>query len=155
MTCTTKHLEHWGVSMVTQVDDRRSPRSRVLFAGTLEHDGTVTPVRISDLSRHGAMVTGDCLPCPESPVKLHCGNQTVSGWVTWVRQGQAGLHFNQEVSHESFSKPPFKTSEFVKVHGRRDEPYRRPGLRKHELTPEERRFAEQLLLDGSVPLPRV
>jgi hypothetical protein len=141
--------------MATQVDGRRSPRSKVLFAGTLVHDGMVTTVRISDLSRNGALVTGEGLPGPENFVKLKCGNQTVSGWVSWVRENQAGLSFAQEVSQQSFGKTSCNTSQFVKIRGRRDSTYRRPGFRKDELSAEEKRFAEQLLMDGAVPLPRI
>lgn len=139
--------------MSNRADDRRTPRAKVLLAGTLHHDRNATPVRIRDLSRHGALVIGDLLPCADTHVTLRCGSQAVSGWVCWLRDNLAGLSFDQTVNEQSFAKPTYHTSQFVKMPGRRDELYRRPGFRSGQLTAAERRFAEQLLMDGSVPLP--
>lgn len=138
--------------MSAQADDRRFARSKVLLAGTLHYEGAVTPVRIRDLSRRGALVIGEVLPCADTHVTLRCGSQAVSGWVCWLRDNQAGVSFDQAVDQQSFGKSHPHTSEFVKLPGRRDVVYRRPGFRS-QMTAAEKRFAEQLLMEGSVPLP--
>lgn len=130
-------------------DERRSARSKVILAATVAHDGRETGVRILDLSCHGALIAGDSLPSPESHVTLHCGSQTVSGWVTWRNGGQAGLSFEEQVTRHAFKPRTSATSHLV-VPDTRKTDFKRPGLRGNQLTAEERAFMIQLMSDHAI-----
>ena len=50
----------------TTIGNRRSRRSNVLLAASIESGGTVTAVKLRDLSAQGARIEGEPLP-PEAP----------------------------------------------------------------------------------------
>jgi hypothetical protein len=122
-------------------DPRRSPRSKVFLAATLQLPGRTMPVVLRDLSEHGALVeitgglSGDC------EVLFERKDLRVRGFVAWVQDGVAGICF----------KRPLKT-EIVLRHISRPQPqrvdkavHRRPALTCHGMSAEERRWADEIL----------
>lgn len=130
-------------------DERRSPRSKVMLAAMVRHEEGQTRVRVLDLSSHGALIVGGSLPPMNSTVTLHCGSQSVAGWVAWRSGKQAGLHFDQKVSRQDFA-PQASFSHAVILDNHKADA-RRPGFRGNQLSAEERFFMNQLLSDHSIP----
>lgn len=139
------------INMANQSGDRRSARSRVMLAGTLEYLGASSDVRVLDMSRHGALLRGKKLPQAETPVTLRCGRQAVSGWVVWATSKRAGLNFDVEVSREEFVRPPAAAKSFVPIPPPQN--WRRPSFRGDPLTPDERCFVDRLQSEDQLPLP--
>jgi hypothetical protein len=46
----------------TSADERRSGRANVMLAAALELEGVRIPVRVANLSSHGALILGTALP---------------------------------------------------------------------------------------------
>lgn len=132
-------------------DERRSYRLKVMLAATLKHDASQVRVRIVDLSRHGALITGEFLPAIESCVTLQCGSKAVSGHVTWKIGNQAGINFSHEVNHQGFASKAGTSGDFV-VKDTRKVDFRRPGFRGNQLTPEECAFMAQLMKDHQIQM---
>jgi hypothetical protein len=130
--------------MATQREDgRRSDRLKVILVAKLNHDDIEARVRILDLSRHGALISGHSLPAVGSPITLECGTQAVSGSVAWRNRDQAGLSFNKQVSRQGFARKTQITTELL-IKDTRAIDFRRPGFRGNQLTAEERAFMAQL-----------
>ena len=81
-------------------DDRRSARANVILTGMIEHLNSRIPVRIRDLSEHGAQVIGDKLPAPDTQITLRCNGKAVDGWVAWSRGERAGIEFGEPTPPE-------------------------------------------------------
>jgi hypothetical protein len=80
-------------------DDKRfDPRSNIFVIATLYGIGGSVPVRVRNMSRHGALVEAATLPPIGTPVRLCRGHLSVSGEVMWVDEGKAGLHFTLPTS---------------------------------------------------------
>jgi hypothetical protein len=117
-------------------DERRSSRAKVMLAATIEYDGQSIPVRIDDLSSHGAKVLGDRLPAIDTPVTFRCKTLAVSAYVAWVDGAMAGIGFGhpvqpQEVLRKVSAPRPVAAQD-----------YRRPGFRGGRLTDAERKIVE-------------
>jgi hypothetical protein len=122
-------------------DPRRSPRSKVLLAATLELPGRTMPVVLRDLSEHGALVeiTGgidvDCA------VRFCRNDLKVRGYVAWVHDGQAGISFARplkaEVVLRHINRPAVKVID--------EKVYRRPGVAQRGMSAEEQRWSEEIL----------
>ena len=123
---------------------RRSRRSNVLMAATIETSGESLPVKLRNLSSQGALVEADRLPIEGSPVVFRRGELAVTGHFAWVHGHRGGIAFDQELSPEDLLR-------HVPAPKPRSEPadsslYRRPGLHSRPLTPGERRFSQNWLL---------
>jgi hypothetical protein len=83
----------------TDDDDKRfDPRSNIFVIATLYGGGAPAPVRVRNMSRHGALVEAAALPPIGTPVRLCRGSLSVTGEVMWVDEGKAGLHFGSMTS---------------------------------------------------------
>lgn len=117
--------------------NRRTRRSNVLMAATLEVSGATLPVKLRNLSAEGALVEADHLPVEGSEVMFRKGELNVAGRVVWTEGKRGGIAFGthldpeQLLRHVPMPAPRMKPS------------FRRPGFSARELSPEERRFAEQ------------
>lgn len=118
-------------------DERRSARSRVLLAATVEGSGDPIRVRIEDLSAHGARVLGENLPPVDTPVTFQCNDLRVSGYVAWVQPGSAGIGFGHAVRPDDALRPVSKPRKVPIPAPSRD--FRRPGFRPQQLTEAEQR----------------
>lgn len=141
------------MSDIQNVDERRSARLKVMLSAMLKHDGGHVQVRVLDLSRHGALIAADEIPSPGRDVALHCGQQSVKGWVAWVRGNQAGIDFDEAVNRHLFTSKTTVTARTVTtaemvVKDRRQIEFRRPGFRGDQLTDDERLFMHQIMNDN-------
>ena len=118
------------------IQNRRSRRSHLLMTATLEIAGRALQVILRNLSSDGARVEGDQLPVEGTQLLFRKGELAIDGQVIWARGKQAGIAFAQkldpeQVLHHIPPPRPRMTPEF-----------RRPGLASRELTPQERKLAE-------------
>lgn len=124
--------------------NRRSRRSNVLLAATLEVAGTSTPVRMRNLSSEGALVEADQLPIEGTNVLFRKGELAVAGCVAWVKGRRAGIAFDANLAPETVLRHIPTPRPRAKLH------FKRPGLGPRELSPEERRFAENWVVTGPI-----
>jgi hypothetical protein len=121
-------------------DPRRSPRAKVLLSATLEFGGRALPVKLRDLSEHGALVAGAGLPPDDRDVLLRRNDLCVAGFVAWNRDGFAGISFTTSLR-------PEVVMQHVKRRAHRpvEEPvHRRPGVTQRGMTAEERRWFDEM-----------
>jgi hypothetical protein len=91
--------EHSGhVENATSDEHRTEARSNIFVTATLHASGGTTPVRIRNMSRHGALVEAAALPPSGQPMRLSRGNLSVAGEIMWVAGAKAGLHFESDVA---------------------------------------------------------
>ena len=128
--------------MMPSVDDpRRSPRAKVLLAASIECGGRVIPVVLRDLSEHGALIeTGEALRV-DAEVLFRRNELRVPGFVAWARDDHAGIAFTvplkpEEVLRHISRSPPRTVEEPI---------HRRPALTRPGMSPEERRWAEEMM----------
>ena len=104
--------------------NRKSRRSNVLMAASLELSGTALPVKLRNLSADGALVEGDKLPVEGASIMFRKGDLSIAGNVAWVNGRQAGVSFAQKLDPEQLLR-------HVPVPRPRVSPsFRRPGLTK-------------------------
>jgi hypothetical protein len=116
--------------------NRRSRRSKVLLAATLENVTTSLPVTLRNLSAEGVLVEGDDLPSEGVEVVFRRKDLCASGEVVWVNGRHAGIAFRERLQPEQVLRHvPQPQPKVMAKH-------RRPGLSRRELTNEERRLAE-------------
>jgi len=122
-------------------DPRRSPRSKVLLAATLEFAGEALPVVLRDLSEHGALIE------TEAPLRVDaevwfCRNELrVHGHVAWSHDNQAGIAFTCALKADVVLR-------YIKWRSPRavEEPvHRRPALTRPGMSSEEQRWAEEIM----------
>lgn len=123
-------------------DDRRSARANVILTGMIEHLNSRIPVRIRDLSEHGAQVIGDKLPAPDTQITLRCNGKAVDGWVAWSRGERAGIEFGEPTPPEGLTKRERRPGLEITKDTRETE-FRRPGFRGNQLSDEERKIIEE------------
>lgn len=121
-------------SLMTQ--NRRSRRSNVLLAASIEAFGNLIPVKLRNLSVEGALIEGKNLPLEGAAVVFKRNELVVESHIAWVLGDQAGVAFTRAIAREDVLRniPSPRTPPPVK--------FGRPGLAHRELTAEERRLAE-------------
>jgi hypothetical protein len=123
-------------------DERRSARANVILTGTIEHSNSRLPVRIRDVSEHGAQVIGDMLPAPDTRITLRCNGKAVDGWVAWSQGERAGIEFGEPTPPDDLTKRA-RHPNFGITKDTREIEFRRPGFRGNQLSEEERRIIEE------------
>ncbi|HEY6662324.1 MAG TPA: PilZ domain-containing protein [Sphingomicrobium sp.] len=123
-------------------DERRSARANVILAAFIEHGRMRIPVRISNVSEHGALVIGRGLPADETPVTFHCNGIVVQSFVAWSRPGLAGIQFDSPIELAALTQRPSPPPAAI-VKAARDQDFRRPGFRGRQMTDEERSIVEE------------
>ena len=116
--------------------NRRSHRSNVLLAASIETSGSSVPVKLRNLSTEGALVEGDDLPVEGSEVLFKRNELSVNSRVAWVHGTHAGVAFRRPIAQEDVLRNIPKPRHRVPVD------YRRPALASRSMTAEERRLAE-------------
>lgn len=116
--------------------NRRSRRSHLLMAATLEVSGRAIKVKLRNLSSEGAQVEGEQIPVEGTELLFRKGELAVAGSIIWTKGKQAGIRFVQKLetqavlNHISVPRP------------RMEADFRRPGLASRALTEQERKLAE-------------
>ena len=104
--------------------NRKTRRSNVLMAASLELSGTSLPVKLRNLSAEGALIVGDQLPVEGASVLFRKGDLSMPGNIAWVKGRQAGVNFTQKLNPEQLLR-------HVPTPRPRVTPsFRRPGLKK-------------------------
>jgi len=119
--------------------NRRSRRSNVLLAATVETSRGKMPVRLRNLSSDGALIQADQLPGKGEDILFRRNDIAVPGRVAWVHDGHAGLSFDQQLDPEVVLRnvPASKPKVQLK--------FRRPGLTTTDLTAEEKLYIRRWL----------
>lgn len=111
--------------------NRRSSRSNVLLAATIEVGAASIPVKLRNLSEQGALVEGGNLPLENSDI-LFCRNELrVHGRVAWVNHKQAGIAFAEPLSTQEVLRNVPQPRRRVHTD------YKRPALNPRALSPSE------------------
>ena len=80
-----------------QPDNRSQTRSNVFLAASLVAGAVPLPVRVRNLSAHGALLDGGSLPPAGARVRLLRGELSADGLVAWTAHGHAGVRFAREI----------------------------------------------------------
>ena len=104
--------------------NRKSRRSNVLMAASLELSGTSLPVKLRNLSAEGALVEGDKLPVEGTAILFRKGDLSTAGIVAWVNGRQVGINFEQKLNPEQLLR------HVPTPRPRVTQTFRRPGLNK-------------------------
>ena len=123
-------------------DPRRSPRSKVLLAATVECAGEALPVLLRDLSEYGALLEIARALELDSEVLFRRNELCARGYVAWVRDNLAGVCFTRPLKPEVVLRHIKRPKPREQADGTQ---YRRPALTRPGMSPEERRWAEEVL----------
>jgi hypothetical protein len=127
--------------------NRRSRRSPVFLAATVDVAGVPEQVKLRNLSEEGALIEGDCLPVEGSTTFFERKDLRVAGRIAWVQGRYAGIAFNQPLKPEDVLRNVPKPRPAVKSD------YRRPGLACRPLSLHERKMLEVWLATAPVTYP--
>lgn len=131
----------------TMNQNRRSRRSPVLLAASVEVDGVVVSVKLRNLSEEGALIEGEKLP-PEGSVTFFERNDLrLKSRVVWVEGLYAGVAFARPLKSEEVLR------NVPKPRLRIDPDFRRPGLACRPLTADERKMVERWMTSSPVARP--
>ncbi len=121
-------------SEVTQ--NRRTRRSHVLMAASIEANGVTIAVKLRNLSADGALVEGAQLPPVDSMVVFRKKELNLAGRVAWVTSGRAGIAFDAKLDPEAVLRHVPATKPQPKLD------FRRPRIRASDLSSGERKIAQ-------------
>jgi hypothetical protein len=121
--------------------NRRSRRSPVLLAASIEVDGVFVPVKLRNLSEVGALVEGDRLPSEGALTVFERKEMRLPGRVVWVEGKYAGVAFDTPLNREQVLRhiPAPRARAGAQFE------FRRPGFTCRPLTDYERRNLETWL----------
>lgn len=125
--------------------NRRTRRSHVLMAASIEADGVSVMVKLRNLSPDGALVEGAQLPRVGCPVVFRKKELNLAGRVAWITAGRAGIAFDTTLDPEAVmrhvprTRPPAHSD------------FRRPRLAASDLSPGERKVAQEWIWGDPLP----
>jgi hypothetical protein len=126
--------------------NRRSRRSPVLLAASIEVDGVPVAVKLRNLSEEGALIESDRLPPEGSETYFQRNELRLRGRVVWVHGKYAGVAFDT----------PLKTDEVLRQVPRPKPKvpldFRRPGFTCRPLTARERETLETWMARSQISL---
>jgi hypothetical protein len=122
-------------------DERRSARANVLLAAVIERDGVCTPVRVGNVSAHGALVLCDDLPLEER-VTFRCNGLAIDSWIAWVRPPFSGIQFGEPIRAEELLRTARAPRHLITQDSRKVD-HRRPGFRGQQLNDDERQIVAE------------
>ena len=115
--------------------NRKSRRSKVLLAATLEEVGAPHSVKLRNLSADGALVESKDLPAKGAAVVFRRNELIAPGRIIWVNGQFAGIAFDEKLAPEQVLRHiPEARPKIQAKHWR-------PGLGR-DMTPEERTLVE-------------
>jgi hypothetical protein len=125
--------------------NRRTRRSQVFMAASLEADGVVVQVKLRNLSTEGALVEGERLPSVGSAILFRKKELSLPGRIAWITGRRAGVAFDELLDPEAVLRhvPSPRT--------RAPLDFRRPPLKSRDLTPGERKIAEDWIWGKPIP----
>ena len=126
-------------SSITQ--NRRSRRSNLLMAASLETAAGPVDVTLRNLSAEGALVEGDNIPETGEPVVFRKKDLVISGQVAWVNERRAGIAFDAKLEPETVLR------HVPSPRNRVEQQFKRPRLSGTPLSPSEQRWCESYIWD--------
>ena len=132
-------------SSMTQ--NRRSRRSPVLLAATLEVTGRAVPVKLRNLSEEGALVEGERLPLEGSTTFFQRNELRLKSRVVWVQGRYAGVAFDDRLKPEQVLRNVPTPKPRAQVE------FKRPGLACRNLSDYERRMLESWMTASPMGSP--
>jgi hypothetical protein len=126
-----------GMDESIMSQNRRSRRSPVLLAASVEVDGVVVPVKLRNLSEEGALIEGEQLPPEDSVTFFERNDLRLKSRVVWVQGRYAGVAFARPLKQAEVLRNVPQPKQLV--HG----DFRRPGLACRPLSDEERSMVER------------
>ena len=127
--------------------NRRTRRSPVLLAASVEVGGVVTPVKLRNLSEEGALIEGDSLPLEGSTTFFERNELRIKSNVAWVHGSFAGLAFARPLRKEQVLR------NIPSPRPKHQPDFRRPGLACRPLSPDERKLVERWMTQSPVRRP--
>jgi hypothetical protein len=79
-------------------DPRTDQRSHVFLMAVLRAGTTSCPVRVRNISIHGALLEGNGLPSEKQVVALKRGSLSVSGQIAWLAGQHCGIRFSKPIA---------------------------------------------------------
>lgn len=119
--------------------NRRSRRSPVLLAATVEVAGAQVAVKLRNLSEEGALIEGERLPLEGSNTVFGRNELRLRSRVVWVQGRYAGVAFDKPLNPEQVLRNVPKPKPRTQVD------FKRPGLACRPLSAYERRMLERWL----------
>ena len=116
--------------------NRKSRRSPVLLAASIEIAGVEEPVKLRNLSEEGALIEGERLPLEGTTTFFRRNELRLKSHIVWVHGRFAGVAFARQLKPEEVLRHVPKPRQRI----RRE--FRRPGFSTRPLTPHERRMVE-------------
>jgi len=131
----------------SMMKNRRSRRSPVLLAATIEVVGAPVPVKLRNLSEEGALIEGDRLPLEGSTTFFQRNELRLKGRVVWVAGRYAGVAFDEPLKPEQVLRnvPTPRPKNIVE--------FKRPGLACRPLSSYERRMLEHWMTSPPLNAP--
>lgn len=131
----------------SMMKNRRSRRSPVLLAATVEVAGAPVAVKLRNLSEQGALIEGERLPLEGSTTYFQRNELRLRGRVIWVQGRYAGIAFDEPLKPEQVLRnvPPPKPKTSVE--------FRRPGLACRPLSAYERKMLERWMASPAINAP--
>ena len=127
--------------------NRRSRRSPVFLAATIEVAGVAQSVKLRNLSEEGVLVEGDCLPEEGATTWFERKDLRVKSRIAWVQGRYAGVAFDQRLKTEDVLRHVPRPRPRAKLD------FRRPGLACRPLSTDERKMIETWLATAPIPRP--
>jgi hypothetical protein len=133
----------------TVTHNRRSRRSPVLLAATVEVGGAVHDVKLRNLSSDGALVESDDDLVEYAAITFCRKDLRVRARVAWVQGRYGGIAFEK----------PLEPAEVLRHIPRREakpmprELFARPSVSRHQLSSVERRWIEDWMTTNGIDRP--
>lgn len=128
----------------SMMSNRRSRRSPVLLAATVEVAGQPIPVKLRNLSEEGALIEGDRLPLEGTSTWFQRNDLRRKSRIVWVHGRFAGVAFDEALTVEDVLRNVPKPKPKAPLD------FRRPGLACRPLTAYERRMLSSWMTAPSV-----
>jgi hypothetical protein len=120
--------------------NRRSRRSPVLLAASIEVAGAPQTVRLRNLSEEGALIEGERLPLEGTTTFFERNDLRLKSQVIWVHGRFAGVAFARPLKPEEVLRHVPQPRQQIPGD------FRRPGLACRPLTDQERSMVEKWMV---------
>jgi hypothetical protein len=124
--------------------NRRSRRSPVLLAASVEVAGVRQPVKLRNLSEEGALIEGERLPLEGTTTFFERNDLRLKSRVVWVHGRFAGVAFARPLKSEDVLRHVPQPKQKVNAD------FRRPGLACRPLSDAERQMVEKWMVSSPV-----
>jgi hypothetical protein len=124
----------------SNAQNRRSRRSPVYLAASVEIAGIPEPVKLRNLSEEGALIEGDRFPLEGTTTFFERNELRLKSRVIWVHGRFAGIAFARPLRQEEVLRNVPQPRQLIQAD------FRRPGLACRPLTPQEREMVEKWIV---------